>query len=727
MSDLDTTTAERALRTAVEAYGLVWHDARGAAIPGAALRDVLLRATEKPRKLVVHGAKVTGEFCLEAGAVAFPVKFEDCEFDEAPNLEQTRFPGLYLVRCRLPGLHGTQLGAETNLVLRDCEVAGTVELTGAAIKGQLWLTGSRLRALGGAALKADGIVVGQDLLFDRGFRAEGRVRMVGARLGGQLICTEAAFRDPGGVALELDGAIVTEDTFWSSGFLAEGVVSVCCAKLEGKLDCSGGTFRNPGRVALSAEGLRVQGDVLFAGGAVEGGANLTGCAVGGRLDLTGGRFSDPGRTALDLARAHVAQNLVCRSGFVAQGLVLLAGAEIGGGLWCEGGHFDNGTDTALDATGVIVHRDVRLGRIPESDSGFHAQGGVVLSGATVAGDFDCTGGDFANPDRVSLVAKGMSVKRDVTMRTGFVAGGSVDLTGTKVDGSLDCGGGVFGNSGRAFCGDHVEVGQSAVFDRARAAGQIRLCGARIANRLTFARTTISGDEKALLLNGAVVGGQLRLVFPTKPAGGIHLCQVRAAYLDDRESRWPDRVKLYEFVYGALPNDGVDVKSRLQWLGRHHKYAPQVYTQLARTYELSGMHDSAKRVLMAAEDARRASRQGVSRRLVIAFDWLLKYTVGYGYRPLWVLYWFFGLLVLGWRLFSHIGESGFHHAKTGESATHQPFLYTLDLLLPVVSLRQRDLWVVEGAALWWSTAFTVLGWVLAICLVTGLGKAFKREL
>ena len=58
--------------------------------------------------------------------------------------------------------------------------------------------------------------------------------------------------------------------------------------------------------------------------------------------------------------------------------------------------------------------------------------------------------------------------------------------------------------------------------------------------------------------------------------------------------------------------------------------------------------------------------------------------------------------------------------------YHSWLYTFDLLLPVVSLRHSDLWVPLGAARWLSLAFTVVGWALAICLVTGVGRLFKRD-
>ena len=57
---------------------------------------------------------------------------------------------------------------------------------------------------------------------------------------------------------------------------------------------------------------------------------------------------------------------------------------------------------------------------------------------------------------------------------------------------------------------------------------------------------------------------------------------------------------------------------------------------------------------------------------------------------------------------------------------QPFLYTLDLLLPVVSLHVRDAWIAHGAAQVWSVVFIIMGWILATAVVLGLTGLLKRD-
>jgi hypothetical protein len=53
-------------------------------------------------------------------------------------------------------------------------------------------------------------------------------------------------------------------------------------------------------------------------------------------------------------------------------------------------------------------------------------------------------------------------------------------------------------------------------------------------------------------------------------------------------------------------------------------------------------------------------------------------------------------------------------------------YTLDLLIPVANLHQRDAFVAQGYAAWWSFGLSLAGWLLAAVLVAGLAGVFKRD-
>ncbi|WP_157621420.1 hypothetical protein [Saccharothrix sp. NRRL B-16348] len=502
--------------------------------------------------------------------------------------------------------------------------------------------------------------------------SSGRVDFIGAHIGGQLRFTGISLVNHEDEALCVDGAVIGQDMACAKGFVADGAVRMVGVRVGGQLSFEGGAFNNPGRRAIEAASLCVGEDLLMHDGCkVDGEVDFTGCAIGGRAVFTGGIFINRGRTALDLARARISQNVEFCNGFVAYGRIVLSGAVLLGSIRCKGGHFENPNATAIAATGVVVERDAEF--------------------------------------------------------EGLVAEGAVDLTGAHIKGNVNFSNAQLTNALDALQCDRMKVDQDAIFDRCNAQGRIRMYSARIAGQLSFVNTSIGDVEDALTLKGTVVAGPLRMKFGGTPVGGIDLYQVKVAHLDDRESKWPARVRLDEFVYGAIADKKPDVKERVKWLKRNPEPRPQIYMQLASVYESLGQYGSAKKVLIAGEEARShySDSDNLLRR---ALTKILGVTVGYGYRPLRVLVWMAALVLLGWILFGILGIGRFVPIQSlGPGVKFQPLVYTLDLVLPVVNLKQRDFWIPQGAALIISTALTVLGWVLAICLVTGLGKAFKREL
>jgi hypothetical protein len=99
-------------------------------------------------------------------------------------------------------------------------------------------------------------------------------------------------------------------------------------------------------------------------------------------------------------------------------------------------------------------------------------------------------------------------------------------------------------------------------------------------------------------------------------------------------------------------------------------------------------------------------------------------VGYGYRAWLALVWLAVLVAVGCFAFDRAYPEHFR-AADGDAVTpkFQSLLYTLDLVLPVVNLHQRDAWIAEGPAQL-GVLLIIAGWVLAsvlLAVVTGLLK------
>lgn len=101
------------------------------------------------------------------------------------------------------------------------------------------------------------------------------------------------------------------------------------------------------------------------------------------------------------------------------------------------------------------------------------------------------------------------------------------------------------------------------------------------------------------------------------------------------------------------------------------------------------------------------------------DW----TVGYGYRPLRAALWLLLLLIPGTCAFAFDHPSAVKQAK---APPFNPFLYTLDLLLPVVGFGQQQAFNPQGWQQWLAAGLIAAGWILATTVAAGLTRTLARR-
>jgi hypothetical protein len=308
--------------------------------------DEYARKQVDPHGLSARGAKIIGHLDLSHVAVPFPLQFQQCYFEEPPNLFQSEVPGLNLSGSRVPGMNATNSRIKGTVWLGegfDCD--GEVTLAEAHIEGDLQCSGGTFRnprrnapetgkwdPNTGTALNADGVTVDGFVLLRREqgseitFRSEGEVRFLGAQIRGDLDCHGGNFSNlptkafTTGDGLNAERAIVKGSIFLRDGFVAEGVVRLYDAQVGGNLDCNGGSFSNPlqeknvGGDALLLDRAVIKGGVLFSSAKfsgdeeeqrffADGNVSLIGTIIGGELDLRNGYFK---KATLDLGGATAA-------------------------------------------------------------------------------------------------------------------------------------------------------------------------------------------------------------------------------------------------------------------------------------------------------------------------------------------------------------------------------------------------------------------------------------
>jgi hypothetical protein len=377
--------------------------------------------------------------------------------------------------------------------------------------------------------------------------------------------------------------------------------------------------------------------------------------------------------------------------------------------------------------------------------GFHAIGKVSLMHLRCQGRLDFENARFENPGSMALSLSGARIAGDVFLNNGFLAVGQVSLINAEIGGHLYC--------------------MNATLD--------------------------GGDGDALTCDTAVIRGSLFFRDMVKVKGAVSLTGARVdAICDDAES-WQPPLTLDGFCYGRIDSGPTDSDTRIRWLGlqrpeRHgDKFWPQPWEHLAKILRETGHVEDAKRVAIAKQKMLRAAGligqrpvegERLWRRLTNRFLNAVHRTfhdiygilAGFGYQPLktvgWmILVWFGSALayqaaaadgligptnsgIYANARFERCGDGGQpgrEHwtrcvALPPEYSPFDPFVFSLDVILPLLDLKQETEWrpIVHSAGgrelifghplrfLMWFEIF--FGWVTSLLLVSVLGRLVQKD-
>lgn len=495
----------------------------------------------------------------------------------------------------------------------------------------------------------------------------------------------------------------------------------------------------------------------------EKGVRVSGAWITGILDLEACRvpydigLSDCRFEAAPVLRAAIINRLFLDGSFLpglqaerleARGGVYLRGAEVteavniaqsrfGGNLECDGATIRTTRGFALNANSLEA-RNVML-------RGVHLRGGINLAGAQLDADFDCAGAVVARDDAAAIEAGASEVRGAVVLRNTRIEG-EVRFVASQISGDMDCSGGSFSHAGQVA--------------------------------IDISRTVVQGA--LFLRGGAAINGTLGMTGAS--IGTIH----------DEPSSWPGNgdLLLNRCRYGAFIDGPVDAKSRLDWLSRQtperwgEDFWPQPYEHLAAVFREMGHGEDARRVLIVKEHLqRRARRQRAAnplwRATLTVVDGVLAITVAYGRHPLLALAWLVLFWAVGVGIFANAEARGAFkpnspvvlrapewtlcglsqneqrllvstrqladgQAKPGQSQlacfrqqweassypAFNPWMYSLDALLPVLDMGQKSFWRPESAERGGALALnyfyfqSVVGWALSLLAVAGFSGLVK---
>ncbi|KUJ65321.1 oxidoreductase [Streptomyces albus subsp. albus] len=413
----------------------------------------------------------------------------------------------------------------------------------------------------------------------------------------------------------------------------------------------------------------------------------------------------------------------------------LAGAEIGDTLWLKHCLLEQGVvlygavARTVRITGCRVRGDMNAGLARfEGQLDLHGTvllGRLSLLNAQVAGELSLNGTRIAGDGGWSLFAGGLHMGGAIFGK-GLQADLGMRMPGAQLPGGLFLQSAEVGATGDvSLLLDNTTVSTVRCTEGFTARGTVRLRRAQIADLVSFEGAVLEGAETALVCTG-MRAEDLDTTLASRPAGVVDLRSAQVAWYRDSERTWPEVLQLEGFVYGAArlenPDSAFrdDAARRLRWIARTPRYHPQPYEQLASNYRRIGHDEEARRVLLAKQRHRRRTLHPAGR----AWGCLLDGTVGYGYRPWLAGVWLLALTLLGTVVF---GTGHPTRTKPGEGAPFNAFVYTLDLLIPIGGLGQRDSWHWGGgAAQTLSYVLIGLGWMLTTALVAGVTRTLNRN-
>jgi hypothetical protein len=462
-------------------------------------------------------------------------------------------------------------------------------------------------------------------------------------------------------------------------------------------------------------------DVVLLDGRIHGGVDLTratlskenGTAFGGdRLSVTG---------AVDFRLATVT------------GELRLCDAQVGGGLSLTGATLSNKNGTAFIGDGLSVTGTVFFEQATVT-------GLLRLRSAQIVGDLSLSDATLSNENGTAFGGDGLSVTGAVFFEQATVTG-EVRLRSAGV-GNLSLTGATLSNeNGTAFVGDGLSVTGIVFLDKATVTGELRLSGAQVGEQVSLNGATLSNKDARTFTAEAMRVAMLMLR-RCAIHGEVDLAGAAVDHLIDDLSSWPDQVIIDGFSYGSLTGArDVDVASRLKWIRRNHDYSPGLYDQLADVYRRAGQDQNARAVAIAREDDRRRRGQlGVFSR---GWNRFLSITVAHGYQPWRAALFLIAVLAVSTWLFllpaaddAMVPTSNMDPVPTADDCTpryecFEPWLYSLDVILPVVDLHQESNWLPSADRPWgdWYRLLVwtliAIGWLLTTALIAAIGTVWRR--
>jgi hypothetical protein len=372
----------------------------------------------------------------------------------------------------------------------------------------------------------------------------------------------------------------------------------------------------------------------------------------------------------------------------------------------------------LDAATIRVDGVLRI-------TGSRIPGPIRLGGAQISGAFFLDNADLGEqtPDQAErdpLLQLNHATINDDVWAPGLKVRGQIRLAGTTVTGMVNLDNADLNEPGRTVIdAETLTVGSNLAAWRLHAKGTINLRAAKIPGQLNLGEAQLSNPRGVALRASSATVGELWLGDAAPIDGSVNLRGAQVGLIHAAPEVWPAHVELDGLTYTSL-NPRLNAGQRLDMLERDDDgYVPHAYEQLAAAYRRIGDDAQARAVQLAKQRRHRTTLSWYAKLWGLVQD----ATVGYGYRPTRAMAWLLGLLLAGTVAY------GVHHpqpVEPGKAPAFNAFVYTLDLLLPIIDFGQEKAFNPHYAYQWLAYLLIAAGWILATTVVAGITRAVSRQ-
>lgn len=487
--------------------------------------------------------------------------------------------------------------------------------------------------------------------------------------------------------------------------------------------------------SIIAQRLICDSDIFLRNGFESNGEiNFISAQIIGNLNCVNGKFLNKNGNVLNCNSAKIKGSVFLKDGFESNGEVNFVSTQIGGEFDCSDAKLTNQDSITLNCNGVTISGTVFL------RDGFESKGEVDFTSSKI-GSLECTGGKFLN-EKTALSFNSAKINGMVYLNNSFESRGKIDFISAEIFGNLDCGNGKFNAnlSEKALDFEGARINKSVFLNNNfEAKGIIDFGYSQIGNTLELSKLNIKG-------NFILTSAKINVIWiddnfwKKKDFGNIQLDGLQYEHLDIKDLNSEILINL------------------LDKMPKNETFKTQPYRQLVKVLRNNGDNIYADDVMIKYNDIQTSKNNFILK----FFKTIYKFTTGYGYRPknmlctLIIVWLFFGwiyqktaemavfapsnplifqkkdfyqcLIDENGTSFSDLSNQKEYNEQNnwtkskkleGEYTTFQPYIYSLDLILPVVDLQMNKDWGVFISPI--NSKFTLndlIRWIVWIEIIIG---------